>query len=336
MNFAQPINVLSMKGDNGGVVYTFGNQIIKGIKDFVNGIRTPSVTALVSDLTLSAIGSGTATLQSNSGSVTIGSGLNTTLVSLNTTSIDSIGLLALESSTDNVNLTAGNSVNVTATNGMTLSSTNTTGDINLTSGDNINLNANSNNGIVALSATGSSGDIYLTSNSINGNITTSAYTTTLDGTDLNINQSFIYRLGSLQPNITIYAVQGIAAPPLGSWGTCSLNYTIGSILTATDCQFVQFPYRVLCCWASVSFDSRAFNGFTNRQIDFRFQNTAGTTLVQSNLSPALSNADRACVCTFNGNSVAANTAITPQFRWSGTGTLSDTKRFVVYFMFQQA
>jgi hypothetical protein len=336
MNFAQPINVLSMKGDDGGVVYTFGDQIVRGIKNFVNGIKTPSVTASVSDLTLSAVGSGTATLQSTSGSVTIGSGLNTTLVSLNTTTIDAIGLLALESSSDNVNLTAGNSVNVTATNGMTLSSTNTTGDINLTSGDNINLTANANNGIIALTATGSSSDINLTANSINGDITTSAYTTTLDGTDLNINQSFIYRLGSLQPNISIYAIQGQLANPLGSWTTCTLNYSIGAILTAGDTQFFQFPYKVLCCWASVSFDSRAFNGFTNRQIDFRFQNLSGVTLVQSNQSPALANADRACVCTFNGNSVAANTAITPQFRWTGTGSLSDAKRFVVHFYFQQA
>jgi hypothetical protein len=294
MDFAQPINVLSMTGGSGGnVVYTFGNQIVRGIKDFINGIKTPSVTAAT-------------------------------------------GTLTLQSSSSNVNVTAANSVNVTATNGVTISSTNTTGDINLTSGDNIRLDANATNGVVALSATGSSGDITLTANSINGLITTNAFTTRFLGDEIGIDNNFVYRLGGLQPNLTIYAIQGQLANPLGSWTAMTLNYSIGSTLTGGDTQFFSFPYRVYCCWVSVCFDSRAFNGFTNRNIDFRFQDTAGTNIAQSSLSGGLANADRVCICMFNGNSIAANTPLNPQFRWTGTGTLNDTKRFVCYFMFQQA
>ena len=326
MDFDQPSNVLSMTGtEGGGIVRTTGKQTIRGVKTFKDDVifdKNIYTNNIIS--------------KTPANDLNMNSYADTTMVALGATSINAVGIVSLESSGSNVNATAANSINLLATNGVTISSSNTTGDINLSSGDNISIAANAINGVVALSATGSSGDITLTSNAVNGLISTSADQTTTNGGDLNLNNDFINRLGGLMPNISIYAVQGQNANPLGSWTTCTMNYSIGSILNAGDTQFVSFPYRVLCCWVSVCFDSRSFNGFTNRNIDFRFQDTGGTTLAQSSLSGGLSNADRACVCMFAGNSINANTPITPQFRWTGTGSLTDTKRFVCYLMFQQA
>lgn len=154
--------------------------------------------------------------------------------------------------------------------------------------------------------------------------------------DLNLDTDFVNRLGNLYPNLSIYAIQQSIATTLGTWYDITLNYSIGGVLTGGDLQYMVFPYRVYCCFASVSLTAPSFNGFTNRNLAFRFVNQAGTPIVQSNDSGGLSNSDDACSVTFNGNSIAANTQFRAQFRWTGTGSISYTKRFVCYFMFQQA
>ena len=161
MDFTQPSNVLSMKGDDGGVVYIYGRQIVKGIKDFVNGIKTPSVTASVANLLLQTQGVGQLDLLSGANlnltatnSVQIGAngttgnidiratGGGTTFLSsdLSTTTIEAQNQLALFSNAGDIFAAAQGALSAYGTTGDVLIKASAT-DVNIEAANNINITA---------------------------------------------------------------------------------------------------------------------------------------------------------------------------------------------------